>query len=86
MANGIPLIKNRLKSQLTCACVYLDLDGATAGTSTGTHSESAPPEQPEPIVSDVSSAEAHPSGRVLRMLFWSHNSKSLGPSEKLAVT
>lgn len=65
MANGIPLEKNRLKSQLTCACVYLDLDGATAGTSTGTYSESAPPEQPEPIVSGVSSAEAHPSGCVL---------------------
>ncbi|XP_039526127.1 myb-related transcription factor, partner of profilin-like [Pimephales promelas] len=46
--------------------------GTTAGTSTGTHSESAPPEQPEPIQSSVSgvsnappSAEARPSGRVL---------------------
>ncbi|KAG1925912.1 hypothetical protein F2P79_025205 [Pimephales promelas] len=43
--------------------------GTTAGTSTGTHSESAPPEQPEPIQSSVSgvsnappSAEARPSG------------------------
>ncbi|KAK6291786.1 hypothetical protein J4Q44_G00375710 [Coregonus suidteri] len=42
------------------------------GTSTGTHSESAPPEQPEPIQSSVSSrvsnvppsAEARPSEAV----------------------
>ncbi|KAI2666809.1 Nuclear apoptosis-inducing factor 1 [Labeo rohita] len=50
-------------------------DGATVGTSTDTHSESAPPEQPEPIVSGVSSvsrvpssppsAAACPSGHVL---------------------
>jgi len=63
-----PLIRNRFKLLLTCAFVYLDLGtaGTTAGTSTGTHSESAPPEQPEPIqssVSDVSNA----SGRVLTL-------------------
>ncbi|KAI2646024.1 1-(5-phosphoribosyl)-5-[(5-phosphoribosylamino)methylideneamino] imidazole-4-carboxamide isomerase [Labeo rohita] len=47
-------------------------DGATAGTSNDTHSESTPPDQPEPIVSGVSSvssvppsAEARPSGSVL---------------------
>ncbi|XP_067245457.1 nuclear apoptosis-inducing factor 1-like [Chanodichthys erythropterus] len=52
-----------------------DSYGATAGTSTGTHSESAPPEQPAPTVASISSvsgvsgappsAEARPSGRVL---------------------
>ncbi|XP_067264339.1 uncharacterized protein [Chanodichthys erythropterus] len=52
-----------------------DSYGATAGTSTGTHSESAPPEQPAPTVASVSSvsgvssappsAEARPSGRIL---------------------
>ncbi|XP_016341425.1 nuclear apoptosis-inducing factor 1-like isoform X2 [Sinocyclocheilus anshuiensis] len=49
-----------------------DLQDCHEGTSTGTHSESAPPEQPGPSMSSVSSvfsvppsAEARPSGRVL---------------------
>ncbi|XP_034150731.1 nuclear apoptosis-inducing factor 1-like [Esox lucius] len=69
---GDTLISGIVSADVGDSDILQDCQQGTAGTSTGTHSESAPPEQPEPIQSSVSrvsnvppSAEARPSGRVL---------------------